>query len=384
MISGVQRIYMANMLTSGSVKDREHFLSVLMKGEMHTLETYWKTNAVKKLLDENPKLVIFLDSGAHSLLNVHARNQAEEEGQEKSDHIEVDLDDFYELDTNTRVFHSAKKFWMQHTKVTKFAGMKSGASKLMKSFDFADKKEVKDYLNTYIEFCHKYKTQCDPYVNLDIIFNPEKTWENQKYMESHGLQPLPVFHFGEDFKWLDKYVDNYPYIGISGLGSDIQKKSYFQSFGDKVFKRLSQSKQMIKVHGFAATSFDLIKRYPWYSIDSTTWIKHAAYGSVMVPPYENATGNFLYAAIPTIVRVSSRINVKQTRTKKGGSFRDTFTGKELETILHYFEVAGVEEGKLSESLFERCKANLHYYKQLQRIGVQVDEDVYLNSSKSFF
>ncbi|MFH1547658.1 MAG: hypothetical protein ABIC57_04170, partial [bacterium] len=112
-----------------------------------------------------------------------------------------------------------------------FAGIshvKGEASRLGAHYEYFNSKTFKDYLNKYIEFLHTNKHLCDVYVNLDIIFNAEKSWETQKYMESCGLKPLPVFHFGEDIKWLKKYMDDYDYIGIGGLGQDVTKEKFIQ------------------------------------------------------------------------------------------------------------------------------------------------------------
>jgi hypothetical protein len=36
----------------------------------------------------------------------------------------------------------------------------------------------------------------------------------------------------------------------------------------------------VKVHGFGMTTFDLIQRYPWFSVDSTSWVMLSSFGSV--------------------------------------------------------------------------------------------------------
>src|SRR2546423_4074021 len=46
----------------------------------------------------------------------------------------------------------------------------------------------------YCRYIFKYKHLLAVYSNLDVIGSAEGTLKNQRYMESKGLQPLPVFH----------------------------------------------------------------------------------------------------------------------------------------------------------------------------------------------
>jgi len=77
-----------------------------------------------------------------------------------------------------------------------------------------------DYRDQYILFIKENKKFIDHYANLDIIGDASKTYEMQKYLEKQGLSPLPVYHFGEDIKWLNKYIaEGYDYICLGGVVS---------------------------------------------------------------------------------------------------------------------------------------------------------------------
>ena len=90
-------------------------------------------------------------------------------------------------------------------------------------FSYTDGEEFKQYLEDYIKFLHQHGSLYDFYVTLDIIADPKRSWDTTKYIESCGLHPIPVFHYGEDFIWLKKMLDEYEYIGIGGLGQDVTK-----------------------------------------------------------------------------------------------------------------------------------------------------------------
>jgi len=361
-------IHLANLLTAGSSDSKQYCLEQLKKGRATTLETFWKKRELVKLLDANPDIKIFLDSGAHSLLNAQVGliNTGDTVKTDKKDKIEFTREEFEKrLSVNQRASYASKK---------------AGAVQFFADWSFNKNKDVRKYLDEYIEFIHKYKNQLMGYVNLDIIYNAEESWENQKYMESHGLVPIPVFHYGEDFKWLKRYVDNYEYIGIGGVAGGVTLQQFVTSLGDRAFEYISQTNPKIKVHGFAVTSFNLIRQYSWFSVDSTTWLKHAAYGNVMVPRYDLRKETFDYGSPPFIVSVSEISLVKPSRNPH---YTIAFPPDVVKRIEEYFRLADVDTEKLKTSLLERQKVNIYYYEQLLK-----DESIHqfkkYKSNRSFF
>jgi hypothetical protein len=216
---------------------------------------------------------LFIDSGAHSLYNINARNKNY---------------NFYETDD----------FWK--------------------------------YVDDYCQFILLNKKNISVYVSVDVIFQPELSWKVQRYMEdNYKIKPLPVFHFPilhhlKDFsldgnfnnsqiKWLKKYMDTCEYIGLGGLGQQVTKKQFI-IYADRLFKLLCTPKGTAKwkIHGFAMTSFDLMKRYPWYSVDSTSYRLQAAYGTVLFPKIKN--NEYLFDISPTGLKVTPRILSKNKTT----------------------------------------------------------------------
>ena len=175
-----------------------------------------------------------------------------------------------------------------------------------KGYKYFETDEFWQYVDEYAEFIKTYKDFIDVYVNVDVIFNPELTWKVQRYLEDHHkLNPLPVFHYGENIKWLIKYMDNYDYIGIGGIGQDVSADEYV-NFGDRVFKIICDNKgePLRRTHGFAITTNRLVYRYPWYSVDSTTWALIAGYGGILIPFFKD--GKFYYNKAPNKILVSKR------------------------------------------------------------------------------
>jgi len=245
------------------------------------------------------------------------------EKKEKLDNV-LTPEEFYELETNERYFFSAA----QKKQIQKYIDT-----------SFSDNKDVMQYLDEYIAFCHKYKDQLMGYVNLDIIYDAERSWKNQQYMESNGLRPIPVFHHTEDYKWLRKYAEEYDYIGIGGVATGLGSHE-FVTFADQCFNIINEVKPGLKVHGFAVTAFNFMTRWPWYSCDSTSWVKHAAYGNVICPRVNRQTEKFDFKTSPFTVTVSDVAIMKPSPTNTHYSIK--YSEHEVRKIHEWFKQAGVE------------------------------------------
>ena len=119
---------------------------------------------------------------------------------------------------------------------------------------------------------------------LDSIGSAQGTYENQVAMEGLGVRPLPCFHYGEDERYLEWYVANYDHITLGGMVpiSTPQLKFWL----DRIWNDYlidDAGRPRIRVNGFGLTTQSLMKRYPWYSVDSSSWVQIAATGNVLEP-----------------------------------------------------------------------------------------------------
>lgn len=210
-------------------------------------------------------------------------------------------------------------------------------------------------IQEYISFIKKHKELIDIYANLDAIpvksanntsinagsvDSAEATLKNQRIMEEAGLSPIPVFHFGEPEEYLEFYVEKYDYIAIGGIAKIRPLQLY--SWLDELFANyICDSKGMpkVKVHGFAVTSLRLMTRYPWYSVDSTSWVVTGRMGSIFVPRRSNK--KWVYDENSWKVSVSTQSPNK----KEAGQHFDTMTPIEQKLVLDYLHDKGYELGK---------------------------------------
>ena len=142
-------------------------------------------------------------------------------------------------------------------------------------------------INEYAKWIKRNKHHINTYANLDNIRNAEETKDNQKKLEDLGLEPIPVFHTGEDWDVLEDYVTNYQYIAIGGMVPYMRYTKKIMPFIIKAFKI---AKDRAVFHGFGATSWEVMHSFPWYSVDSSSWGSRFRYGQV--PLFDSKKGKF--------------------------------------------------------------------------------------------
>jgi hypothetical protein len=214
--------------------------------------------------------------------------------------------------------------------------------------------DIKEYIAYIKEHAGLFKV----YANLDVIgiggkqpnkLTAEATLKNQKIMEKAGLSPLPCFHFGEPFEYLEYYVKNYEYLALGVAGNS---GTTLIPWLDECFQKYicdENGLPKIKVHGFAVTSLKLMLRYPWYSVDSTSWVVTGRMGSIFVPRYKN--GEWLYDENSWKIAVSGR----SPSNKEAGKHITTLNPIEKRILTDYITQKGY---KLGLSKFEFKDVNI--------------------------
>jgi hypothetical protein len=202
--------------------------------------------------------------------------------------------------------------------------------------------EYDSYFKEYIKFIKENEKYLTIYVNLDIINDPVRSMANYKRMRKEGLKPIAVVHPGEDYIWITKYLElGCEYVGLGGLGQFYTKTKYI-NWADVVWSKALTDKKgfpLAKCHGFAMTSFDLMFRYPWWSVDSTTWVMVGRFGSVLIPKFRN--GKFIYTEAPWSVMVSNQ----SPDVRNAGKHISTFAPMEQDIIKDYLKLKGIKLGK---------------------------------------
>lgn len=125
----------------------------------------------------------------------------------------------------------------------------------------------------------------------EVAEGAEKSWENYLYMKDKVKSRdklMPIFHQGEDFKWLKNMLEythedgsHIKYIGISSNNNESIKGkiNWFQ----KAFSIIAKSSNPnVKVHAFGMVIPKVLTQMPFTSADSTGWIMTGANGGIKV------------------------------------------------------------------------------------------------------
>jgi len=186
--------------------------------------------------------------------------------------------------------------------IEKFCAEKERGPLLVDSgaFSVAHNNKVVD-IDKYIEYINN-NPQIENFIELDIIPFPlvnkqtvidsaEGSWKNFLYMIERLKEPyklLPVFHFGEDLKYLKQILEfkykgkHIPFICVGGRhGLSGQKlEKYFET----IFITIqSSSNPNVKVHILGMTVLSTLEKFPFYSADSTSHLQNAIYGGIRSP-----------------------------------------------------------------------------------------------------
>lgn len=137
-------------------------------------------------------------------------------------------------------------------------------------------------IDKYIEFVKKYKSHIEVYAGLDVIGDHIGTRKNIEYMESKGLKPLPTFHFGSPLEELERMINKYDYIALGGLVPLSMQRTKLKKWLDTCFSVIVKKKPLTKVHGFGVNAFWAWERYPFYSVDATSWLMGGKFRRVVV------------------------------------------------------------------------------------------------------
>lgn len=205
-------------------------------------------------------------------------------------------------------------------------------------------------LESYCNFIHRNPDVIEIASVLDGIGDPLKTWQNQQQMEALGTKPLPCFHYGEDERYLKHYLDNYEYITLGGMVpiAKPQLLIWLDRIWEKYLTDPRTHLPICKVHGFGITTKEIMLRYPWYSVDSSTWVQWARVGAIMLPDYK------------AMIMVS-----KDSPTAKDrGKHLDTYSPQERAVIIDEIERRGFEVKRLRETYVARWAFNMKTFQEL--------------------
>lgn len=136
--------------------------------------------------------------------------------------------------------------------------------------------QLDEYVNRYIDFIIRNNVKYFFEIDVDNIFGlPQvETWRH-KVEKAVGYQCIPVWHKGRGVEYWKQMCDKYSYIAVGGFAIRKIKTAEYE-----LIRKLIEYAYFrgVKVHGLGFTKTKELKKYKFYSVDSTTWTVAAARG----------------------------------------------------------------------------------------------------------
>lgn len=145
----------------------------------------------------------------------------------------------------------------------------------------ARKSGVNIPLPEYLAYCMRYRHDVEYFFNLDLGPHDVQL-QNFKALVACGCPTIGIVSNLMTFETIQKFIDIYPYIGISYsvMGESSGSSSYL-TYLDRLFEYLYRTNQThVKTHALGLTKLPVMKKFPFYSVDSSTWINPSRYGAV--------------------------------------------------------------------------------------------------------
>ncbi len=173
---------------------------------------------------------------------------------------------FYITSGEARYIHRYNNFLLDSGAFTFMSSLKGGTV----NWD--------DYIESYADFINEYNVKYFFELDIDVIVGIKEVERLRNKLESlTNKKCIPVWHKsrGKQY-WLDM-VKSYDYVAIGGIVTrEIKRKEYpyFTWFLNEA------KKENCKVHGLGFTNLTGLHKYPFYSVDSTTWLNGSKYGEL--------------------------------------------------------------------------------------------------------
>jgi len=138
------------------------------------------------------------------------------------------------------------------------------------------------FLSMYMDWlARKWMSEWDWVITFDWKKDCPLIWDVTEKIREAGVPVVPVYHGDQSVDWFRRYIDaGYPIIcvGYRLYGGFMQTERRRQ-YLDLLFNEAV--KHGVHLHALAGTG-DIMLSYPWYSVDSASWLKSAAYGRIII------------------------------------------------------------------------------------------------------
>jgi hypothetical protein len=165
-------------------------------------------------------------------------------------------------------------------------------------------------------------------------------------MRKEGINHVPVIHKWAPLKCVDRYAAECDYIAFGGMSTRPDENIVWL---DQAWARLANAdgSPKDKVHGLGVGGFNrMSSRYPWFSIDASSWAQTAGMGVIFVPRMRDKDGDFVYD------RDAVQVLISRDADRRGKLDPSNFYTWPQDRQKHVLDFLDSIDVKLGESLFE--------------------------------
>lgn len=126
----------------------------------------------------------------------------------------------------------------------------------------------------YMRFIDENAQYIGKYIALDVVGDADLTQMYYEIMRLKGYEPIPVFHYGDDFKYLDYYVERSETTIALGGSAKMRSKPTVAAWCSDVIGRYPG----VNFHLLGSSSRQITDHCDLASCDSSTWIIKAFNG----------------------------------------------------------------------------------------------------------
>jgi hypothetical protein len=201
-------------------------------------------------------------------------------------------------------------------------------------------------IDKYIQFIKDCGTNITAAISLDVIGDGDETYSRWKYMQRKGVETIPTYHLSTDVKFLERYIEETDYVGIGGVAGVTTSRTAREAFNMLWREVLTDSDgfPLVKIHAMGITDVTILTDFPFYSIDSSTWLMTSRRGIIIIPGLDSKEPDYLQAKR---VEVSS----KSPHRKKRGQHLENLGEMQKEMIMNFITEKGFIIGSSKQNEF---------------------------------
>lgn len=142
----------------------------------------------------------------------------------------------------------------------------------------------------YIAWVKRWQHRFSAVAGPDVIGDAAATTRETERMLAavSGVPVLPVFHVGEPWEYLERWArSGLEYMAFGGMVPYTRNKPVLDAWVTKAFSIVPST---MRVHGFGMTTWSLLKKHPWYSVDSSSWTSGFRYAQLSL--FDDQRGRF--------------------------------------------------------------------------------------------